>query len=122
MSKLGAALKSHSTNREVARPPKYFHLTEDFHPSSAAFTMDRQTVYQLGAEFRTQFMCSPNDGEGMTRAVDTCRKQILLEIFGEFMPPLHEAKYLLLSGKDREAADLIDKVITGMMSTEPMKP
>lgn len=117
MSKLARALVA-TTTGERFYPMKYLSV-HDPHDQRPGIDMDRGHVYTLGASFRVEIRSTELEvSHGIhARRVEMARRQVLHEVFGEFVGPLYEAEFAAMNYDGERAAKLIRQVIESFEST-----
>jgi hypothetical protein len=121
MSRLGRALLLHKTDRKFY-PMTRFDYTEKYDRLSP-IDMNLGYVYTLEATFKVKVRFTElevHNGHHADR-IEMARRQVLREVFGEFVPVLCEAEFAATNHEGPRAAELIRKVIAAFDSTEELK-
>lgn len=125
MSRFCAALAVQATGqRQALRDPiKYTSVRSD----SVALVAECARVYRVGATFAistvvAEFMHKDTDGMLGENAIESAKRQLSGELFGEYEAPLREAIHLLHSGDSPAARRLIERVLNNLHSPEPFDP
>ena len=86
------------------------------------FTSNYARRYEIAAIFSaTTVVQDFHRGDEMSNGIRICKDQILHEVFGEFVAPLHEAIYAMMDDRQDEARLLIEKVLRGFYNEEEIK-
>jgi hypothetical protein len=111
MSKLSNHILAHKTDRRVAVHDKSDLISVDstFKPNFPV-----GTVYRIEAIIGIQSVI-PDDGRVKTDIiVNSAKRRIVEEIFGEFRIPLLELKSLLYQGNCEEANKIVNNIMASM--------
>lgn len=124
MSRLSQALQWQDTRERLAflEPLRHVRITEQF-DTTAPFMPDEARRYKLTATFEAKAVIrdSMRHQPSAHEVQHIARRQVIHEVFGEYVPPLHEAIYALHNYETDRAIRLLKAILANFEAPEPFK-
>jgi hypothetical protein len=122
MSRLSQAIQYHGTREQrfIRRPFKYVEVTSESREVSDSYP-DRAVVHKVEAAFRTTIQVAAGErfhGQ-LEQRFEHARRQIVHEVFGEYVAPLHEAIHLIHNGEDDKAEIILRAILANFEAPAP---